>query len=284
MRSALVTSAALAAAAFVIAGVVATAPTHAQQQKQQAPKGQQQPAPQPQPQQQQPTQQQAPAPPKAYKPVAIKLPQPVADPTFEAFRKQLAGIAERKDRAGLARLVARNFFWIPEDKNVADAKKPGIDNLAKAINLDGRDANGWDVLASFANEATADPYAERQGVICAPADPQFDEKAAEELASTTQTDPGEWAYPVRDGVEVRQAAAANSPVIEKLGLHLVRVYPDDSPSAAVQGDVLRVVTPTGKVGFVPADTLLPLANDQLCYVKEANAWKIAGVIGGAAGQ
>jgi hypothetical protein len=34
---------------------------------------------------------------------------------------------------------------------------------------------------------------------------------------------------------------------------------------------------------VPTDSILPLATDQLCYVKEGNAWKIAGVFGGFGG-
>ncbi len=32
--------------------------------------------------------------------------------------------------------------------------------------------------------------------------------------------------------------------------------------------MLRVVTPSGKTGFVPAEALSPLGNDQLCYSKE----------------
>src|SRR5262245_8518519 len=40
---------------------------------------------------------QQPAPPKPYKTVPITLPKPVADPSFEAFRKQIADIAEKKD-------------------------------------------------------------------------------------------------------------------------------------------------------------------------------------------
>ena len=66
-------------------------------------------------------------PPKSYKPVAITLPEPVKDPTFAAFRKQLAGIAQKKDRNALAKLVAKNFFWIPADKDVADKSKPPIE-------------------------------------------------------------------------------------------------------------------------------------------------------------
>src|SRR5262245_4629497 len=104
------------AALFVLGALVVAPPASAQQ---------------PQPQQAQPL-----APPKAYKPVPIKLPQPVGDPTFEPFRKQLLAIAEKKDRAALARLVATNFFWIAEDnKDVADKSKSPIDNLAKAVGL-----------------------------------------------------------------------------------------------------------------------------------------------------
>src|SRR5438270_11402859 len=47
---------------------------------------------------------QAVAPIKPYKPLAVTLPAPVNDPSFEAFRKQLADIATRKDRAALAKL------------------------------------------------------------------------------------------------------------------------------------------------------------------------------------
>ena len=44
--------------------------------------------------------------------------------------------------------------------------------------------------------------------------------------------------------------------------------------------MLRVVTPSGKTGFVPADALSPLGNDQLCYSKEGGGWKISGFVGG----
>ena len=49
-------------------------------------------------QQQQP-QQPAAAPPAPYQPVAITPPKPVADPSFDAFRNQIAEIAKRMDGA-----------------------------------------------------------------------------------------------------------------------------------------------------------------------------------------
>ena len=260
----------LAATALVIAGALAATSLLAQQPAP-PPAAQTAPGKPPAP---------ALAPPKPYKPVTIKLPTAVTDASFVAFRKQLGTIAEKKDRAALAKLVAASFFFVNGEKDAADKKKPGIDNLAKALSLDGKDsAAGWATLGEYAKEPTAEPDEEHKGVLCAPADPAFDENAAEALAKQTQTDPGDWGYPVKDGVEVRSAAKPDAPVTDKLGLYLVRVYPDDSPAAAVQGpDFIRVVLPSGKVGYVGGDQLLSLGNEQLCYVKDGASWKIAGFI------
>jgi hypothetical protein len=265
----------LAATAFVVAGALAGTSLLAQQPAPAKPPAAGQP-----PAAAQPQGAPALAPPKPYKPVTIKLPIPVADPSFVAFRKQVGDIAAKKDRAALAKLVAASFFFVNGEKDAADKKKPGIENLAKALSLDGKDgAAGWNTLTEYAKEPTAEPDEEHKGVVCAPADPAFDENAAEALAKATQTDPGDWGYPVKDGVEVHAAAKPDAPVTDKLGLYLVRVYPDDSPAAAVQGpDFIRVVLPSGKTGYVAGDQLLSLGNEQLCYVKEGANWKIAGFI------
>ena len=255
------------AAALVVAGALAPIAALAQGQPP-APAPAQAPSPPPA------------SPPAPYKTVAITLPAPLNDPGFDAFRQQLAQIAEKKDRAGLARMVAASFFWIPEEKDIADKKKPAIDNLAKALGLSGTDAFGWEALAAYAAETSAAADPQRQGVFCAPAEPAFDDKAADELANATHTDASDWGFPMRDGVEVRAAAKQDAPVLGKLGLHLVRVLSDDSPANAVAAAFLKVVMPSGKVGYVPADAVLPIGGEQLCYLKEAGGWKIAGFLGG----
>ena len=221
------------------------------------------------------------APPKPYKPVAVQLPEVVHDPSFDAFRKDLAGIAQRKDRAALARLVvAKGFFWEREDGKPAP-KKSGIDVLAQALGLAAKDGSGWEALAGFAAETTAAPLPERKSVLCGPASPTLDERELEELAQTTDTDPLEWGYPMREGVEVRETPSTTAPAIEKLGMHLVRVLDDDAQSTAnTGGEWLRVVTPSGQIGFVAADALASLTGAQLCYTKEGASWKIAGLVGG----
>jgi len=222
---------------------------------------------------------QEPAPPKPYKQVAVSLSAPINDPSFEAFRKQLADIAERKDRKALASLiVSEGFFWEQSSGDGADEKKSGIDNFAAAVGLDAPDESGWDFLADYAAEPTASPVGDRQHMVCAPAHPTFNEDEFIEVVKATETNPIEWGYPIRDGIEARETAKPDSKLVEKLGMHLVRVVFDDvAPESAEP--LLRIVTPSGKLAFIPAETLSPLGIDQLCYIKQNGDWKIVGYVG-----
>ncbi len=227
------------------------------------------------------------APPKPYKPVMLTLPQPSKDASLETFRGQLGDIAKKKDRAALAKIViTRSFFWDRENGDASDKKKLGVDNLAIALGLNNPEAPGWDMLAGYTEDPTVSASANHKGAFCAPADPSFDTKALDALLDATQTDLPEWGYPVSDGIEVRAAPLGSGPVVEKIGLYFVRVLPDSSPAAAVAAYV-RIVTPSGKTGYVPSDTIAPLGNDQLCYVKDdkdGGKWKIGGYIGAGDAQ
>jgi len=220
--------------------------------------------------------------PRAYQPVPVALPQPVQDDSFHAFRKLLVDIAGRKDRVALAKLIARDFFWIADGKDIAVRSRPGIDTLSRAIDLRSPDGEGWDMLAAFASDPTADPDPRRKGVICAPGDPKYDAAAADAIGKLTGTPPSAWYFPLKDGIDVRSGMTGDSPVIGTLGMHLVWVHPDDSPLAAVRTEVVRIVMPSGKLGFVSTESLAALPADLLCYVKAGNAWSIAGVVGGDA--
>ena len=226
-----------------------------------------------------PAQAPATAPIKPYKALAITMPTPSTDPSYEAFRKQLADVAKRKDRAGLAKLVvAQGFFWETEGGDKADKKKSAIANLEQVMGgFSGADAQGWDALAQAAEDPTLEALPDHAGVMCGPAGPQIDGQAFEALVKATATEPGDWAFPVAPDLEVRSAAQPNAPVIEKLGLHLIRVIAEATPAnAQTQPMFARVVTPSGKTGFVAMDGISPIGFDQLCYVKDASGWKITG--------
>lgn len=213
-----------------------------------------------------------------YKPVPVTPPQTVNDPAMEGLRKQLGETAQRKDRPALAKLVvAQGFFWLGENGDRADKRKSGVDNLAAALGLNNKDGPGWDMLASFADDPTGSPSPDRKGAICAPADPSFDGKSFNALLDATKTDASEWGYPVSADVEVRAAPHTNALVIEKLGLFFIRIVPESGSNSPT---FLRILTPVGKIGFVSADSVAPLGNDQICYVKDAAGWKIGGYIGG----
>ena len=220
------------------------------------------------------------APIKPYKALAVTMPGPVNDPSYDAFRKQLADVAKRKDRAALAKLVVtQGFFWESENGDKADKAKPALANLEQAIgSFSGADASGWEVLGQAAEDPTLEALPNHAGVMCGPAGPQIDGQAFEALIKQTGTDPGDWAFPVMPNLEVRSAGQPNAPVIEKLGLHLIRVIADAPPANAAQQPptFIRIVTPSGKTGFVAIESISPIGFDQLCYLKDASGWKIAG--------
>jgi hypothetical protein len=221
-----------------------------------------------------------PPPLKPYKAVAAKPAQPFNDPSFEAFRKELADVAARKDRAALAKLVvAKGFFWV-QDRELADDSKPGIDYIAQAMGLENADSPGWANLAAYAIENTAAPVAERKGVICAPAPPEINLQEAQALGEATQTDPTDWGYMLRDGAEVRAAGRPDAPVIEKLGLILIHILPDSAAGDANLPTFLHIATPSGKSGYVAIDAVAPLITEQMCYANDGGSWKITGYVGG----
>jgi hypothetical protein len=228
-------------------------------------------------------QQPQPSPPAGpYKTVAITPPQPLNDPAFTALLKQLGEAAQRKDRSALAKLViSQGFFWVRENGDRADKRKSGADNLAAALGLNNKDGAGWDMLASFADDPTGSPSPEHKGALCAPADPIFDGKAFNDLLKATRTDVSDWGYPVSPDVEVHATPQASSPVVDKLGPVFVRVMPEGGSNVP---SFLRILTPAGKTGFVSVDSIAPIGNDQICYVKDAGGWKIGGYIGGGDSQ
>ena len=222
------------------------------------------------------------APPKPYKPVAVAPAVPVADPAFEAHRKQIGEIAQKKDRAALVQLVVpQGFFWLRDGRDRADKRKSGIDNLATALSLNTKGGAGWDILFSYTDDPTASPSQAIKGALCAPGEPGYNAAAFAELLKSTQSDASEWGYTLSPLTEVHDKAQANAPVIDKIGTMFVRVAPENARGPAAYQ---RIITPSGKAGFVSIDAVAPIGNDQLCYVQDGGAWKIGGYVGGGESQ
>jgi len=230
-----------------------------------------------------PTQRDQPSPPKPYKPVSIKMPAAVDDSSFTEFRKKLLAAAKAKNLSALRGLVVdTGFFWLREDDaaDAAETNKSPLDNLARAIGLKAADGSGWEILASFAEDDSAAELPGRGDVVCAPADPTYSTTDFENLLENTETDAYEWGFPFTDDVVIRSGPKPDAPVVAKLGLNLVRIYPDEKqPDSGPEADAVRVVAPSGKLGYVPIDAIAAFGNDQMCYQKRSDVWKIVGYIG-----
>lgn len=221
-----------------------------------------------------------PAPVKPYNPVAVAPPAAFADAAFQNFRKNLVDAVGRKDRAALAKLiVGKGFFWV-RDNDLADDSKSGIDNLAKAVDLDNPNGDGWITLADATANASANELPQHPGIFCSPGPPRFEPQAFGTLLQDTDTDPTDWAYPARDGVEARAAAQPDAQATEKLGMTFVRVLPDSPSAEPGAPSFLHVALPSGKTGFVSSQALVTLDHDLICYTKESGNWKITGYVGG----
>ena len=226
---------------------------------------------------------QKPAPaPAAYKAVPIALPTPINDEAFAALRKAVGEAAQGKDRAALAKLVvAQGFFWLRDGRIIVDKRKSGFDVLVAALGLNNKEGAGWEILSSTAEDTAASAVPGRAGALCAPAEPAYDRKAFAELLAATASDIAEWGYPVSADIAAHGAPQSGAPVIEKLGLYFVRLMPD---TASDPPSWLRIAVPSGKIGYVSVDSIAPIGNDQICYVKDGGGWKIGGYVGGGEPQ
>jgi hypothetical protein len=227
---------------------------------------------------------QKPPPHKPYGPVAVEIPAPPDDPSFAAFRHELADIAKRRLYADLAAVVVpRGFFWDRDFGGGFDPSKSGVENLAIAIGLEAHGGAGWRQLARFAADPIATPIPLRAGIICGPPNPSYNENELDRLIDTTKTASQAWAYPRAAGSTVRAAPRDGGAVVESLGLHFVHVLgyeAGENDAEPERTGWARIATPTGRAGFVAPGTLRSLGAQQLCYAKDVTGrWRIAGYVG-----
>lgn len=226
---------------------------------------------------------QASRPPRPYQPVAITRPPPFKDASLATFRAMLALVANTRVYAELAPIViSQGFFWDRDFDRRYDPRRPAVDNLAAAISLESGNGSGWNMLAGFAAETSAEMLESRPGVLCAPAPPSYDSLAFSRLLDLTDTDDRDWAYPRDNETPARAAPQPDAAEIGILGARFVRLLGSERSN----GDVAtgrepwtRIALPDGKIGYVAPDRLIPLAGTRLCYMKDlADRWRIAGVI------
>jgi hypothetical protein len=218
-----------------------------------------------------------------YAPVGIVLPAPSADPSFTAFRAAIGAAAKARIYADLEALVQpQGFFWDRDFASGYDPKKPAVDNLAAAIELERGDGMGWNKLSTFAEEKTLEALDSRPGVFCAPSRPSYDMVDFSRLLDATYTTAADWAYPLAEGAPVRREPRGNAPPIGQLLLQFVRhLGLQRDATVSSQNLWAKIALPDGKIGYVEPGHLSSLAVERLCYVKDMVAgWRITGFVGG----
>lgn len=212
-----------------------------------------------------------------YKPLAVNAAPASADPSLAVFRRQLAGVAQNRVYAELARLVTpHGFFWHGGTSGALNPAASGGENLAAAIRLESQGGAGWKALAAFAAAAGAEPLPSRPGVVCTPAPPDYDPIEFDRLLAATGTQASAWNYLRDAAVPMRPAPRPAGRAVETLGPHLVRVLANPDPANPAWA---LVAAPSGKTGFIPSSVLLPLTGDRLCFHKDVTGrWQIAGYI------
>jgi hypothetical protein len=221
---------------------------------------------------------------RPYTAVAITLPPSSADPGFAAFRQRLAGVATTRIYSELTSLVAQDFFWGRDFAGRFDPRRSAVDNLAAAIRLEHAGGSGWQALAAFAADSTAEPLVSRPGVVCAPAPPLYDAVAFARMLDEAHGAEFDWTYPLKDQIPVLVEPEMGAASVDVLGLHFVRRLGFSTRAGRAASDRnlwARIVTPAGLVGFAPPGSLMALKPERLCYAKDTvGRWHIAGFIGG----
>src|SRR6266508_3103234 len=220
--------------------------------------------------------------PKPYRVVAVTPAQTFNEPGFQSFRAELAEMLRKRVYPHISRyVVAQGFFWDGDFDGEFDPLRSGAENLANAVKLERGAGSGWGRLIALAMEASAAPSPSRPGVVCAPANPTFDDVEFARLLDTTGTNTRDWVYPRVPGLEARPAPS--SPIVERLGMHFVRLMRDDAATASSPGGskLTRIVLPAGRIAFVATDAVRSLRTDRLCYGKDISGrWHIVGYVAG----
>jgi hypothetical protein len=215
------------------------------------------------------------------------------DAAFEKMRAAFADAVAKKDVAALSELVTPTFLWTV-DGQPADEMDLGRDavhnfKVVFGFRAPGKDEDGgvengpfWDTLAAFAADPTYYAASDTGNLVCGPiAADVVDEKVYEQARKKIETgDEGaEWYFTLAETSVAKAPGDAGAPIakVGPVALPLVSIYPPAKQGeAAPQGTQIEVLLPSGKSGWIPAKSVLPLASHRLCYAKTPGGdWKIA---------
>lgn len=217
------------------------------------------------------------------------------DAAFEKMRAAFAGAVARKDATALSELVAPTFLWTVNGQPAGelDLGRDAVHNFKVAFGFraSGKDEDGgvengpfWDALAAFAADVTFYPANDKGNLVCGPIAAEVaDRKPYENARKKVETgeDGAEWYFTLAETAVAKAPGDAGEPIakVGTVAMPLISTYPTAKEGeAAPQATHIEVLLPSGKSGWIPAASALPLVTDRVCYAKTRNGeWKIASI-------
>ena len=214
------------------------------------------------------------------------------DAAFTAMRQAFVDATARKDANAVFALVAAGFVWAANGA-VADDFDPGRDALHNfkvlfGFRQVGKDVDGgvedgpfWAVLAAFAGEDTFYRTVEGSNLVCSPLAASIADEDVFQAARgkiETDADAADWYFGLRDTPVARAPNDKGTPIgrLVREAVPVLRTHP-----SAAEGEPeptpthFEVLLPSGRSGWVPAASVLPLDTSRLCYARApGGAWKI----------
>ncbi len=232
----------------------------------------------------------------AYPEVKVTLDKPYKpDAAFEKMRTAFRDAVKRKDLQALTALVAPTFIWTVGDTpaDELDLGRDAIHNFKVAFGFRGlgKDTDGgvdsgpyWDVLATFADDATYYAATDSGNLVCGPiaaevADDRVFEQARKKIETANEA--VEWYFTLADTAVAKAPGDTGAPVAKVgiVALPLLSFYPPEKEGAPPPAPThFEVLLPSGRTGWVPVTAVRPLSADHLCYARTPGGdWKIAAI-------
>ncbi|HXA08882.1 MAG TPA: hypothetical protein VNW28_02800, partial [Chthoniobacterales bacterium] len=232
----------------------------------------------------------------AYPEVKVTLNEPYKpDPAFEKMHSQFLDAIKCKDLQALTALVAPTFLWTVGDTpaDELDLGRDAIHNFKVAFGFRGlgKDADGgvdngpyWDVLASFADDATYYAATDSGNLVCGPiaaevADDRIFEQARKRIETANEA--AEWYFTLAETAVAKAPSDTGAPVAKVgiVALPLLGFYPPEKQGAPPPAPThFEVLLPSGRTLWLPVTAVRPLSADHLCYARTPSGdWKIAAI-------
>jgi hypothetical protein len=188
------------------------------------------------------------------------------DRTLVVFRKALREIVNRKDAAGLVRVLAPQIVtnFGDDSSNVADFQRRWRPGNA--------DSEVWKVLADVLEMGGVFRGATRPPTFCAPY--VFG-------AFPREVDSFRYVAVTGSGVALRGDPWDDAPVTTSLYYDVVRPISDRRRPVRSPGvEWLKVELPTGVQGWIPASTVRSPIDYRACFRKTPAGWRISALVSG----